>query len=66
MDVLKMIIMITLAVMLIVSLSIYLLRKDIFVNSFKLHIGAQGINLNISAKEKNGPPYESDRSNPNS
>lgn len=61
MDVLKMIIMVTLAVMLIVSLSIYLLRKDIFVNSFKLHIGTKGVDLNISAKEKNGPPNKSDR-----
>ena len=52
--------MISLALMLIVSLSIYLLRKDIFVDSFKLHIGVKGVDLNVSAKEKSDPPSKSD------
>ncbi len=63
MDVLETILMITLATMLVISLSIYLLRKDIFINNFKLHIGVKGINLNISAKEKGDPPSKDDHPN---
>ena len=56
--VLKTILMITLAAILVVSLSIYLLRKDIFINSFILHIGTKDVDLNISAKEKSDPPQQ--------
>ena len=62
MDVLK----ITLATMLIISLSIYLLRKDIFINNFKLHIGKKGLDLSVSAKEKSDPPGKDDHFNQNS
>lgn len=60
MEVLKIILMITLATMLVVSLSIYLLRKDIFINSFRLHIGAKGLDLDISTKEKSDLPCKED------
>jgi len=62
MDMLKTIIMIALAAMPIISLSIYLLRKDIFINNLKFHLGSKGIDLNISTKEKNGSSSENDRS----
>lgn len=59
------IMVIALTVMLVTSSSIYLLRKDIFVNRLKLYIGARGINLDISTKEKSGPPWKDDHFNQN-
>ena len=55
MDVLKIILMIAFA--------IYLVRQDIVIKNFKLHIGVKGIDIDVSAKEKNGPPSKVDRSN---
>lgn len=46
-----------------IALAIYLVRPDIVIKNFKLHIGVKGIDIDVSAKEKNGPPSKVDRSN---
>ncbi|MGL5649126.1 MAG: hypothetical protein ACRDDY_14890 [Clostridium sp.] len=38
-------------------------KKDTFIDKFKFKIGCRGIELEVSAKEKNDPPDEDDRSN---
>ncbi|HHX62290.1 MAG TPA: hypothetical protein GX707_16495 [Epulopiscium sp.] len=38
-------------------------QKDTFINKFKVKANLKGIEVNISTKEKNGPPYKSDRFN---
>lgn len=50
--------------MIIVVLAIALYpRKDTFINKFKVKAGLKGIEVDISTKEKSGPPNESDRFN---
>lgn len=57
MDVLK--------IILVMALAIYLIRKDVFISRFKVKVGLEGMEVDISTKEKNGPPSQSDRSNRN-
>lgn len=45
------------------ALAIYLIRKDIFISRFKLKFGFKGMEIYISAKEKNSSPSQNDRSN---
>ena len=48
--------------MIIVVLAIALYpRKDTFIDKFKVKAGLKGIEVDISTKEKNGPPEKSDR-----
>jgi hypothetical protein len=56
MDVLK--------ILLVIAVVIYLIRKDIFIHRFRFKASLkEGIEIDLSAKEKNDPPSESDRSN---
>ena len=55
-------------VLMIVSitlLSIYIIRKDIFVSNIKFKAGLKGIEFEMSTKEKNCPPAKKDSSNHN-
>jgi len=36
-------------------------QKDTFINKFRVKANLRGIEVDISTKEKNGPPYKSDR-----
>ena len=47
-------------IVLVIAMVIYP-RKGIFIDKFKLK--TLGLHIEISAKEKNDPPSESDRSN---
>ncbi|NLI90213.1 MAG: hypothetical protein GX366_07395 [Epulopiscium sp.] len=38
-------------------------QRNTFIEKFKLTAGLKGIEVDISTKEKNGPPNKSDRSN---
>lgn len=49
----------------VIALVIYLIRKDIFISRFKIKVGLQGMEVDISTKEKNGPSSKNDRSNLN-
>lgn len=46
-----------------IAIAIYLIRKDIFVSKVKFKAGLKGIEFEMSAKEKNCPPENSDSSN---
>lgn len=39
-------------------------QRNTFVDKFKFKLGFKGFEFEFSAKEKNDPPYESDRSHP--
>ena len=57
MDVLK--------IILLIAAVIYLIRKDIFIHRLRFKASLKGIEIDISTKEKNDPPSQSDRSNLN-
>jgi hypothetical protein len=38
-------------------------RRNVFIDEFVFTLKAIGLHIKISAKEKNGPPNKSDRSN---
>ena len=44
-------------------LSIYIIRKDIFISTIKFKAGLKGIEFEMSAKEKNCSPSKQDSSN---
>ncbi|MGL4738402.1 MAG: hypothetical protein ACRCW2_13205 [Cellulosilyticaceae bacterium] len=46
-----------------VVLIVYLVRGDIFVSRITFKASPKGLELEISAKEKNDPPDKDDRSN---
>ena len=49
---------------LVIAAVIYLMRKDIFIHKFRFKASLKdGIEFDISAKEKSVPPSESDHSN---
>ena len=51
-----------LMIIVVVAIALYP-RKDTFIVKFKVKAGLKGIEVDISTKEKNGPPYKSDRFN---
>lgn len=51
-----------LMIIVVIAIAIYP-QKDTFIEKFKFKVGLKGIEVNVSTKEKNGPPSKSDRSN---
>ena len=52
-----------LMIIVVVAITLYP-RKDTFIDRFKFKAGLKGVEVDVSTKEKNGPPNKSDRSNP--